>query len=85
MQLSLTHMSRPPLATKAMLIAALPTLRSECAILPPSLLSAARVWNVRTLEGRAGVLREEPYSTAILRRQCIIEWRIRSSKGEGDE
>ena len=59
-------MSRPPLATKAILIAALPALLREWAIFPPSSLHAARVWKVLTLEGRVGDDLEDPYSTAIL-------------------
>jgi hypothetical protein len=59
-------MSKPPLATKAILIAALPALLSECAILPPSSLDAARVWKVLHFDGKVGEERDEPYSTAIL-------------------
>jgi hypothetical protein len=59
-------MSKPPLATRAILIAALPALRSEWAILPPSSLDAARVWKVLHLDGKVGDDRDEPYSTAIL-------------------
>jgi hypothetical protein len=61
-----THMSNPPEATRAILIAALPALLSECAILPPSSLEAARVWNVLHLLGKVGEDLDEPYSTAIL-------------------
>ena len=59
-------MSKPPVATSAMLQAAEPPARSECAILPPSLTSAARVWKVLDLLGRVGELRLEPYSMPIL-------------------
>jgi hypothetical protein len=59
-------MSKPPLATKAILIAALPALLSEWAILPPSSFDAARVWKVLHFDGKVGDDREEPYSTAIL-------------------
>jgi hypothetical protein len=59
-------MSKPPLATKAILIAALPALLSECAIFPPSSFDAARVWKVLHFDGRVGDDRDEPYSTAIL-------------------
>lgn len=62
-------MSSPPLATRAILIAALPALLREWAIFPPSSLEAARVWKVLTLDGRVGDDRDEPYSTAILFRQ----------------
>lgn len=50
----------------AMFMAALPALLSECAILPPSSLAAARVWKVLTLDGRVGDVLDDPYSTAIL-------------------
>jgi hypothetical protein len=59
-------MSNPPLATNAILIAALPALLKEWAIFPPSSLAAARVWNVLHLLGKVGDDRDEPYSTAIL-------------------
>lgn len=61
-----THMSNPPLATRAILIAALPALLRECAIFPPSSFDAARVWKVLHFDGRVGDDRDEPYSTAIL-------------------
>ena len=61
-----THISNPPLATRAILIAALPALLSEWAILPPSSLDAARVWKVLHFDGRVGDDRDDPYSTAIL-------------------
>jgi hypothetical protein len=47
-------------------MAALPALRKEWAIFPPSSFEAARVWKVFTLLGRTGEEREDPYSTAIL-------------------
>jgi hypothetical protein len=59
-------MSKPPLATKAILIAALPALLSEWAIFPPSSFDAARVWKVLHFDGKVGDDRDEPYSTAIL-------------------
>jgi len=59
-------MSNPPLATRAILIAALPALLRECAIFPPSSFDAARVWKVLHFDGRVGDDRDEPYSTAIL-------------------
>jgi len=59
-------MSKPPLATKAILIAALPALLSEWAIFPPSSFEAARVWKVLHFDGKVGEDRDEPYSTAIL-------------------
>jgi len=59
-------MSNPPLATKAILIAALPALLRECAIFPPSSFDAARVWKVLHFDGKVGDDRDEPYSTAIL-------------------
>jgi len=59
-------MSNPPLATKAILIAALPALLREWAIFPPSSLDAARVWKVLHFDGKVGEDRDEPYSTAIL-------------------
>jgi hypothetical protein len=59
-------MSKPPLATKAIFIAALPALLSECAIFPPSSFDAARVWKVLHFDGKVGDDRDEPYSTAIL-------------------
>ena len=61
-----THISNPPLATKAILIAALPALLSEWAIFPPSSFDAAKVWKVLHLLGKVGDDRDEPYSTAIL-------------------
>lgn len=56
-----------PSATMQMLIAALPTLRSECTILPPSCLSPVSFLNDAILFASAGSRRDEPYSTATLR------------------
>lgn len=64
-------------------MAALPALRSEWAILPPSSLAAARVWNVLTFEGKVGEVRDEPYSTAILTRQYRIPKRLQGCKRTG--
>jgi hypothetical protein len=61
-----THISKPPLATKAILIAALPALLREWAIFPPSSFDAASVWKVLHFDGKVGDVRDEPYSTAIL-------------------
>lgn len=74
-------MSKPPVATKAILHAADPPARSECAILPPSFTSDASVWKVLDLEGSVGELRLEPYSMPILPVRIQFRLSVRREHG----